>query len=137
MDTIETIIITITSGFVGGFISYYFAEKTENYKFAQLQKQKAEVVAKLFSKWIKYSGKEKEHLDTKELSEYYEELNKMSCEISLWIKDHKLLTDIMLRLQNNPGAKNIRKIIGDTRKFILENAKDEFNDQEITLWPKD
>lgn len=136
MDTIETIIITISSGLIGGFISFYFAQKTEKYKFAQLQKQKAEAVARLFSKWIKYKEEDLKKLNIEELNNYYEELNKMSIEISFWIKDQKLLTDIMLRLQNDPDAKNIRQIIGEVRRLILENSKDAFDPQKITLWPK-
>ena len=136
MNTIETIIITITSGLIGGFISFYFAQKTEKYKFAQLQKQKAEAVARLFSKWIKYKEEDIKKLNAEQLNDYYEELNKMSIEISFWIKDKKLLTDIMLRLQNDPNAKNIRQIIGEVRRLILENSKDAFDPQKITLWPK-
>lgn len=136
MNTTETIIITISSGLIGGFISFYFAQKTEKYKFAQLQKQKAEAVARLFSKWIKYKEDDLKKLNAEKLNDYYEELNKMSIEISFWIKDQKLLTDIMLRLQNDPSAKNIRQIIGEVRKLILENPKDTFNPLEITLWPK-
>lgn len=127
----------MVSGSIGGSISYYFAQKTENYKFLQLQKQKAEAVARLFARWIKYRGKEKDCLNQNELIEYFEELNRMSFEISFWITDHKLLTDIMLRLQNASDAKDIRAIIGDIRKLILENPKDKFDAQQITLWPKD
>jgi len=132
----ETITITISSGLIGGFISFYFAQKTEKYKFAQLQKQKAEAVARLFSKWIKYSEEEIKRLNEEQLSDYYEELNRMSIEVSFWIKDQKLLTDIMIRLQNDPSSKNIREIIGEVRKLILENPKDVFDAQKITLWPK-
>lgn len=91
----------------------------------------------MFSKWIKYRGKEKEVLDDNELIEYYEELNRMSFEMSLWIKDHELLTGIMHRLQNHSSAKDTRNIIGDIRKLILEDVGDNFDSSEITLWQKD
>lgn len=136
MDVAQTVVITIASGLIGGYISYYFAQKTENYKFVQLQKQKAEAIAKLFALWIKYKGKEVDILDDKELKDYFEDLNRMSLELTLWIKDDQLLNDIMLRLQNHESAKDIRNIVGDVRKMILENKKDKFDSQQITLWPK-
>ncbi|HAE36604.1 MAG: hypothetical protein UR85_C0004G0058 [Candidatus Nomurabacteria bacterium GW2011_GWF2_35_66] len=136
MNTIGTIIITIASGLIGGYISYYFAQKTENYKFIQLQKQKAESIAKLFARWIKYQGKEVDILNDKELKDYFEDLNRMSLELTLWIKDEQLLNNIMLRLQNHESAKDVRNIVGDVRKMIIENQNDKFDSSQITLWPK-
>ena len=133
-STIETIIITMTSGLIGGYISYYFSQKTEKYKFTQLQRQKAETIAKLFAKWIKYSGKEKDYLPKDQLIDFYEELNRMSFEISLWLKDDKLLSDIMARLQLKDGSKQIRELTGEIRNLILEE-KTKFDPQEIILWP--
>lgn len=129
------IVIMIVSGMVGGLITYYFTRKTEDYKFLQLQRQKAEAVSRLFAKWIKYCGKENEILEKKEQFDYYEELNQMSIEIALWISDEKLLGDIMARLQNKPEAKTIRCLIGDVRKLILNNKNDDFNSEEVALWP--
>ncbi len=136
MNTIQTILITVTSGLIGGYISFYFTQRSENYKFVRLQKQKAEAVAKLFARWIKCRGKESEKLNELELRDYFEDLNRMSLELALWIHDEKLLNNIMLRLQNHESAKDIRKIVGDVRKMILENPNDKFDDQQITLWPK-
>ena len=53
MNIIETILLTISSGLIGGFISYYFAEKTENYKFELLKKEQAVKVAELFACWMR------------------------------------------------------------------------------------
>jgi len=136
MNILETIIITIASGLIGGGISYYFAQKTENYKFSQLQRQKAEMVARYFAQWVKYQGNEKDFLSEKELITHYEELNRMSLELSLWIKDEKLLDEIMSRTQNKEGTANVRAIIGKIRKLILGIGNDKFNSQNITLWPK-
>lgn len=115
-------------------IQHEYDKKLEDHRFQQAQRQKAETIARLFSKWIKYQGKEKELLERKDLAEYYEELNKMSLEISFWIKDGKLLNSIMVRLQNKEGARDIRTIIGQTRKFILGIDDDDFDPQEITIW---
>lgn len=118
-------------------IQHEYDKKLENYKFTQLQRQKAEAVARLFSKWIKYRGKESDYLEKNELLNFYEELNQTSLEISLWIKDEELLLDIMTRLQNKESAKDIRTIIGQIRKLILETKESKFDPQEITLWPTD
>ncbi|MFA6392885.1 MAG: hypothetical protein WCW54_02280 [Candidatus Paceibacterota bacterium] len=137
MNNIETIIIVIVSVLIGGVTTYYFSKKTEDYKFLQAQKQKAEAVAKLFSRWIKYRGKERDYLNQDELIDYYEGLNQMSFEVSFCIKDYKLLSDIMLLLQNAPDAKNFRVIIGEMRKLILCIQKDNFDPQNITIWPNE
>lgn len=116
-------------------IQHEYDKKIEDYKIEELHRQKAEVVAKLFSKWLKYRGKEDEILSDKDLIDYYEELTKMSYEIALWIKDEKLLSEIMLRLTNNNQAKDKRVLIGEIRKLILNNKEDCFDSQEIVEWP--
>lgn len=108
----------------------------ENYKFLHLKKQKAEAVAKLFARWIKYEGKEVGVLNEKEPQDYYEDLNKMSLEMTLWIEDDALLTDIMLRLQNHDSAKDIRAIVGTLRKTMLGRQTGTFDSRQITLWPR-
>ena len=118
-------------------IQHEYDRKLEDYKFLQLQKQKAEIVAKFFSKWIKFRGKETEILSKKELIDYYEELNLMSIEMVLWIKDENLLKDIMLRLQNHEKAKDSRLLIKEFRKLILDIKKEDFDYKNITLWPTD
>ena len=60
----------------------------------------------------------------------------MSLELSIWMKDEKLLTDVMRRLQNLPDSKDPRSIIGEIRRLILETPSDKFDPQQITLWPK-
>lgn len=136
MEILQTIILSFFSSLVGGFVSYYFAQKTESQKLLQLHKQKAEAVAHLFAMWFKYKGKEKELLTNTELADYYENLNRMSLELSIWMKDEKLLTDVMRRLQNLPDSKDPRSIIGEIRRLILETPSDKFDPQQITLWPK-
>ena len=115
-------------------IQHEYDRKLEEYRFQQLQRQKAETIARLFSKWIKYRGNESAYLNKAELINFYEELNQMSIEISLWIKDKQILTDIMSRLQMKPDAKDIRTLSGEIRKLIL-NIDDGFDPLEIILWP--
>lgn len=118
-------------------IQHEYAKKLEDYKFSQLQRQKAEVIASLFSEWAKYYGKEADILNDEELIDYWKRLNEMSMQISLWIPDAKLLKEIMSRLQNKEGAKDVRMLMGDIRKLILNDGKDPFEFKEITTWPKD
>ncbi len=118
-------------------IQHEYDKKLEDYRFSQLQRQKAEVIAKLFARWIKYFGKEQDFLDKNELIDYYEELNQMSLELSLWIPDEKILNDIMARLfqGSEPGnAKTIRTLVGQIRKMILNNKNDSFDSEKIILW---
>jgi len=116
-------------------IQHEYNKKLEEYKFLQIQRQKAEIIAKFFAKWIKFRGQEKVLLEKKELLDYYEDLNKMSFEISLWISDDKILKEVMKLFQNDPEAKNVRQLIGEFRKLILNIKNDNFDVQEITLWP--
>ncbi len=118
-------------------IQHEYDKKLEEYRFSQLQRQKAEIIAKFFAKWIKFRGKEKQFLDKDELLKYYEELNQMSFEISLWIADNKILNDIMDRFQNKENSKDIRQLIGEFRKLTLNIKDDKFNIQKITIWPTD
>jgi len=115
-------------------IQHEYDRKLEDYKFAQLQRQKAELVAKLFSRWIKYRGREKKILNKKELIEYYEDLNRMSIELALWLPDIDILNNIMDRLEMKSNAKSVHGLIGDVRKLIL-NKKDEFDSNKVILWP--
>lgn len=136
MDSIQTIVIIITSALIGGFISYYFTQKTEKYKLLQLHRQKAESVARLFAKWIKYRGKENIILNKEEQFDYYEDLNQMSIEAALWISDEDLLKDVMARLENKPDAKSVHNLIGEVRKLILDNKKDGFDSNNVVIWPR-
>lgn len=115
-------------------IQHEYDKKLEEYRFSQLQRQKAETIARLFSRWIKYQGNESTYLNKGELIDFYEELNQMSIEISLWIRDKKILSDIMARLQLKVDAKDIRTLSGEIRKLIL-GIDDGFDPLEIVLWP--
>lgn len=115
-------------------IQHEYDRKLEEYKFQQLQREKAETIARFFARWIKYRGTESEYLNKRELIDFYEELNQMSLEISLWIKDPKILKDIMAKLQLKGDSKDIRALTGEIRKLIL-NIDDGFDPQEIVLWP--
>jgi len=116
-------------------IQHEYAKKIENYKFSQVERQKAEMIATFFAKWIKYRGKERYFLDDKELINYYEELNKMSLEMTLWIKDEQVLNEIMSRTQLKDGVGDIFSITTKIRKLILDLKDDTFDYRNITRWP--
>lgn len=115
-------------------IHHEYDKKLEEYKFLHLQKQKSEIIAKFFAKWIKYNGQERNFLSKKELVDYYEDLNKMSFELSLWISDDNILKEVMERFQNNKNAKDVRSLIGEFRKLILNIKSNHFNINDITIW---
>ncbi len=121
-------------------IRHEYEVKLEDYRFEQLLRQKAESVAALFSRWIKYRGHELELLSTNELSTYYEDLNRMSFELVLWVKDDALLNEIMHTLQLKEGAtSDPRVLVGKIRRYIQnsdKNSSSTFDSNNITLWPK-
>ncbi len=115
-------------------IQHEYDRQLEDYRFSKLKLQKAELVAKLFSKWIKYRGREENTLTREQLIDHYEELNRLSIEVSLWMPDSEILKELMLRLQGNEDSLDIRQITGSVRKLILEKD-DDFDYKEICLWP--
>jgi hypothetical protein len=130
METIETIIITISSGLIGGFISYYFVEKTENYKFELLKNEQAGRVAELFALWIKYDDIEIESLTSLEKIEYQEKLNKLTWELTMWIKDEKLVKKIMDKLSHSSKS-DIKEIIMQVREVIQNKKNKEIKWKDI------
>lgn len=116
-------------------IQHEYDKKLEDYRFSQLQRQKAEILAQFFAKWVKFRAKEKELLDEKQLIEYYEELNRMSLEISLWISDVDVLNDIMSLCERKDGATDLRSLVGKVRKIMLNKKDDNFEAKNIVLWP--
>lgn len=134
MDILGIIIITISSGLIGGFISYYFAEKTENYKFELLKREQAAKIASLLAKWGKYSAKETTILNSKELRDYYEEITRLSYELSLWISDEELVKKIMARLHNAKGALETKEVLIKIREHILGRKTKKLKAREIIHW---
>lgn len=116
-------------------IQYEYDRHLEDYRDSRVRRQKAELVAELFSKWIKYYGRETVLLKKEELIEYYETLNKLSLELSLWLEDEEIYKNIMSRLENSPDAKDLRELVGDVRTYLLEKDCESFKAQSIVLWP--
>lgn len=117
MNILETIIITISSGLIGGSISYYFSEKIEYYKFELLKKEQSAKISELFSFWIRYNDKTVKMITGNERRDYLEKLNKLTWELFIWIKDEKIVKKIMDKLTHN-SREDIRQIIFEVRKEI-------------------
>lgn len=117
-------------------IQHEYDKKLEDYKNSRIRREKAELVAKLFSQWIRYRGREKTILNKEDLMDYYETLNRMSLELALWIDDVEVLNDVMKRLTNRDNPKSIYEIIGQVRHLIQE-GEDDFDPHNIVLWPVD
>jgi len=133
MNIIEIIVLTIASGLIGGFISYYFAEKTENYKFELLKKEQAAKLADLFAYWIKYDDETVKKIGDKSRKDYYQSLNKLAWELAIWIPDEKIISDIMNRLANK-SQKNIQELILEARKLIQKKENKILKEENITYF---
>lgn len=117
MNIVETLIIAISSGLIGGFISYYFSEKTVNYKFEILKKEQATKVAELFSFWLTCNDENLKSFSKKERSDHCEKLNRLTWELAIWIPDEELVNEIMKKLSHN-SRKDIKEIILKLREQI-------------------
>jgi len=87
-------------------------------------RQKAQVVAELFSKWaspIPLTAADKL------------ELNRLSYECSLWLPQ-SIMDDLHLRLTNSPNAKQLQEILVDVRQFLNPEIGP-LNWQTIVYWP--
>ena len=136
MNIIITLILTITSGLIGGFTSYYFAEKTENYKFELLKQEQASKIADLFAYWIKYDDSTFKELDDESQKDYYHNLNKLSWELAIWISDESVVKEIMFRLGNDKKAKDIRILILEARKLLQKKENKYLKPKDIVYFSK-
>lgn len=133
MNILETIIITISSGLIGGAISYYFGEKTENYKFELLKKEQAVKVAELFACWTKYDDKVLAKFTEEEKRNHSERLNKLTWELAIWISDEKIVTNIMDRLSHN-SRQDVKEIILDIRQQVQRRSVKKLKWQDLVYF---
>ena len=117
MNYIEAFILTTASGLIGGFVSYYFAEKNEKYKFELLKQQQAVRVAELFAAWMKVDGKKLDKMAEIERADHCEKLNKITWELAIWVPDEMVVKDIMNRLSHTSNQ-DIKEIILKIRHQI-------------------
>jgi hypothetical protein len=115
-------------------IEHEYSKKIEDYRFSILQREQASKIASLLAKWAKYSAKEKTILKEKELYDYYEELTRLSYEISLWINDEELVKKIMVRLENKEGAPQNKELLIKIREHILGKKTKQLKAENIIHW---
>jgi len=137
MENYWTIIIPFITLIIGGLIGYFSGIKLESYRFEIRRREQAVKIAEFFAKWIKYRGREEKLLSKKELVDYYEDLTRMSFEISLWIEDEEVLKKIMALLSYAKGAPNVREILIKVRDLISKSKTKSFKANNIIVWPKD
>lgn len=117
MNIVETFLISIFSAFIGGFVSYYFSEKIENYKFELLKKEQAAKVAELFAFWLTCDDDVLNSFTPKERRDHVEKLNRLVWELAIWIPDENLVKDIMEKLSHS-SRKDIKEILISLREQI-------------------
>ncbi len=91
--------------------------------FELQHRQKAQVVAELFSKWAS---------PLPLTDERKEELNKLSYECALWLPQ-TIMDDLNLRLTNNLNSKQFQQILVDVRQFLNPEIGP-LNWQTIVFW---
>ncbi len=112
-------------------IRHEYEKKLEEYKFEIVQREQASKIGELFAKWIKYKGKEKETLNDELGREHFEKLNKLVCELAIWIKDENLVREIMRTLSLDKDAHNYKEIVIKMREYILGKRCKELKASEL------
>jgi len=136
MEIYWTIIIALITLIIGGLIGYFSGIKLESYRFEIRRREQAVRIAEFFARWIKYRGKEEKLLSKEELINYYEDLTRMSFEISLWIDDEEILKKIMARLVHREEAPEVRELLIEVRDLISKSKTKFFKADDIVVWPK-
>ena len=133
MEIMQTIVITISSGLIGGFISYYFSEKTEKYKFEMLKREQAGKVAELFAFWLRCDDEVLNKFSQEERMNHCEKLNKITWELSIWIPDERIVKNIMDKLSHK-SRQDIKEIILDIREQMQGQKSKELKWEDIVLF---
>jgi len=132
----ENLLVALLSGILSGGIvaavlTFYFNRRLET---ESLQRIQAAKLAELFAKWSKYGAKEKQILSPKELYDYYEELTRMSYELSLWLRDETLLIKIMKRLTLTPSSPAPKELLIEVRRLILGKEPKHLTANDVVHW---
>ncbi len=123
--SLAAIIVLAITTIINGTISYKFSQTLQKEKFEVDYRQKASIVAEMFSIWHQGS-----HSKQKLTPDDYKKLNKLAWECTFWLSDD-IIQDINNRLQNVHGAKDLKEILVDVRKY-LNPKKTRIDWQRIT-----
>ncbi len=133
MNILETVIISVSSALIGGYVSYYFSQKTENYKFELLKKEQAAKVAELFAFWLKCDDDVLKEFTKKERRDHVEKLNRLTWELAIWIPDEDLVEDIMDRLSHS-SKKDIKEILLNIREQIQRKKSQKLKWEDLVYF---
>jgi hypothetical protein len=133
---VGNLLVALSSGILSGGIiatvlTFYLNRRLEA---ESLQRIQAAKLSELFAKWSKYNAKEKQILSPKELYDYYEELTRMSYELSLWLKDETLLIKIMKRLTLSQNSPQPKELLIEIRQLILGKKPKRLTANDIVHW---
>ena len=110
--SLAAIIVLAVTTIVTSGISYMYSRMLQKAKFQDDYRQNASVVAEMFSIWCQGPN------STQNLtSDDYAKLNRLVWECTFWLSDD-LIKDINDRLQNAPGAKELKEILVDGRMYL-------------------
>ena len=87
-------------------IKHIFNKKLEDYKYEQIKRQKAVLVAELLSEWISHP-------------EDHKNLNKLSLEAFIWLPKETTVKLSELLSLNPKGEINVRTITAEVRTIIM------------------
>ncbi|OHA51182.1 MAG: hypothetical protein A3A97_02830 [Candidatus Terrybacteria bacterium RIFCSPLOWO2_01_FULL_40_23] len=115
-------------------IQHEYDKKSIDYNFSILQREQAVKIAALLAKWIKYGEDSTEVLSENERRNYFEELNKMTLELAIWIPDEEIVKKLMACLSHNETAPNIREIVTDVRALVRNKNNYDLTWQDIVVF---
>lgn len=115
-------------------IQYEYDKKIQDYNFFLLQKEQAIKVATLLARWIEYGENPNKILNENEMRDYFEELNKMTLELAIWIPDEEIAKKLMICLSHGVSAPNIRELIIDVRKLVLNKNNSLIKWEDIVVF---
>ena len=98
-------------------LTYVLTIKSAAYKQELQYRERAAKISELFACWIKYSPTQLQNLTPQEKSDYYEKLNRLTWELTLWVSDDKIVKAIMDKLAHK-SDQNIKEIMLSIRKTL-------------------
>lgn len=134
---VQAIFLVLIKNYFENSIKHSFDIKLLEYQTILARREKAAQLAYALARWIKYRGHENEWLNEKELADYYEELTRLSFELSLVLEDEKLLLDVMKKFEYPENKTHVKDLIFALRKILQEKPDEIFKSENIVTWPKD
>src|SRR5690606_21975815 len=106
--------------FIQYSVKHSFDKKLEDYKTAEIKRQKAVLIADLISEWLSFPKDR-----TK--------LNRLTLEAFIWLPK-ETATKLSELLSHSQNAPNVREIIADVRKLLMEE-NEEIDHNLIIIFP--